>query len=45
MKHVLAAAVIVLLVSSTAWAQWGYAPVVVAPAPTVTYYAPTPVVD
>ncbi len=43
MKHVLAAAVIVLLASSTALAQWGYAPVVVAPAPTVTYYAPTPV--
>ena len=45
MKQILIAAVIVLLASSTALAQWGYAPVVVAPAPTVAYYGPAPVVD
>ena len=31
MKHLIAATAIVLLASSTAMAQWGYAPVVVAP--------------
>ena len=40
MKHLIAATVIVLLASSTAMAQWGYAPVVVAPAPMVAYYGP-----
>ncbi len=40
MKHLIAATAIVLLASSTALAQWGYAPVVVAPVPTVSYYAP-----
>ena len=42
MKAVLVAAGVVLLVASTASAQWGdyAAPVVVGPVPTVTYYAP-----
>jgi hypothetical protein len=40
MKSMLATAVIVLLAGTPALAQWGYAPVMVAPAPTVAYYAP-----
>ena len=43
MKPMLAAVAIVLLAGSPALAHyWGYAPVVVAPAPMVAYYAPPP---